>query len=137
MMRGDDCAEGSGLQPFTEVRQLGTVSLRVHNDTVEREVLRMPHYIGMLRYTAEGIAKVKDSPARLDAARKAAESMGGKLHSWFLTMGKYDAVFVCEFPNDEVCAKFMLSVGALGNVTTQTLKAFTEDEYRKIIASLP
>lgn len=97
----------------------------------------MPHYIALLRYTSQGIAKVKDSPARLDAARQAAESMGGKLNSWFLTMGKYDAVIVAEFPSDEICAKFMLSVGALGNITTQTLKAFTEDEYRKIISSLP
>ena len=97
----------------------------------------MPHYVTFLRYTSQGIAKVKESPARLDAARKAAESMGGKLHSWFLTMGKYDAVFIVEFPSDDVCAKFVLSVSSLGNVTTQTLKAFTEDEYRKIIASLP
>jgi uncharacterized protein with GYD domain len=97
----------------------------------------MPHYIGLLRFTAQGIAKVKESPARLDAARKAAESMGGKLHAWYLTMGKYDAVFTAEFPGDDVCARFMLSVGALGNVTTQTLEAFTEDEYRKILAALP
>jgi uncharacterized protein with GYD domain len=96
----------------------------------------MPHYIGLLRYTSQGIAKVKESPARLDAARKAAESMGGKIQAWYLTMGHYDAVIVTEFPNDDVCAKFMLSVGALGNVTTQTLKAFNEDEFRKIIGSL-
>lgn len=97
----------------------------------------MPHYIGLLRYTSQGIAKIKESPARLDAARKAAESMGGKIHGWYLTMGHHDAVLVAEFPSDEACAKFMLSVGALGNVTTQTLRAFNEDEFRKIIASLP
>lgn len=97
----------------------------------------MPHYIGLLRYTSQGIAKIKESPARLDAARKAAESMGGKIHGWYLTMGHHDAVLVAEFPSDEACAKFMLSVGALGNVTTQTLRAFSEDEFRKIIASLP
>jgi uncharacterized protein with GYD domain len=97
----------------------------------------MPHYVSLLRYTSQGIAKVKDSPARLDAARKAAASMGGKIHSWYLTMGHHDAVIIVEFPSDEVCAKFMLSVSALGNVTTQTLKAFSEDEYRKIISSLP
>jgi uncharacterized protein with GYD domain len=97
----------------------------------------MAHYIALMRYTAQGIGKVKDSPSRLDAARKAAESMGGKISAWYLTMGHHDAVLVCEFPSDEVCAKFMLSVSSLGNITTQTLKAFTEDEYRKIIASLP
>jgi uncharacterized protein with GYD domain len=97
----------------------------------------MPTYVTLLRYTQQGIAKIKESPARLDAARKAAKAAGGKIHDWYLTMGHYDAVFVAEFPDDETCAKFTLSVGALGNVTTQTLKAFTEAEYRKIIGSLP
>jgi len=96
----------------------------------------MPHYVMLLRYTQQGIAKVKDSPTRLDAARKAAEAAGGKIHSWYLTMGRYDAVIVAEFPDDETCARFALSTGAAGNVTTQTMKAFTEPEYRKIISSL-
>lgn len=97
----------------------------------------MPHYVTLVRYTAQGIAKIKESPARLDAARKAAQAAGGTIHAWYLTMGKYDAVFVSEFPDDESCARFSLSVAASGNVTTQTLKAFTEPDYRKIISSLP
>jgi|SRR5271157_1355200 len=96
----------------------------------------MPHYVTLLRYTQQGIAKVKESPARLDAARKAAEAAGGKIHDWYLTMGHYDAVFISEFPDDEACAKFALFAGSAGNVTTQTLKAFTEAEFRKIVGSL-
>jgi len=96
----------------------------------------MGHYVTLIRYTQQGASKIKESPARLDAARKAAEKAGGKIHSWFLTMGKYDAVIISEFPNDEASARFMLATGAAGNVTTQTMKAFTEDEYRKIIGSL-
>jgi uncharacterized protein with GYD domain len=97
----------------------------------------MPHYVTLLRYTQQGAAKIKESPARLDAAKKAAEAAGGKIHAWYLTMGKYDAVLVSEFPADEAAARFMLSTGALGNVTTHTLKAFSEAEYRKIVGSLP
>ena len=96
----------------------------------------MPHYVTLLRYTQQGITKVKESPARLDAARKAAEKAGGKIHAWYLTMGRYDAVFISEFPDDETCASFALSVGSLGSVTTETLKAFTEPAYRKIIGSI-
>jgi uncharacterized protein with GYD domain len=96
----------------------------------------MPHFVTLIRYTQQGIAKIKESPKRLDAAKKAAEKAGGKIHAWYLTMGKYDAVLISEFPNDEAGALFMLSVGAMGNVTTQTLKAFTEAEYRKIISGL-
>ena len=90
----------------------------------------------LLRYTQQGIAKIKESPARLDAARKAAEKVGGKIHAWYLTMGHYDAVLISEFPSDEACAEFSLSAGALGNISTETLKAFSEAEYRKIVGSL-
>jgi uncharacterized protein with GYD domain len=96
----------------------------------------MGHYVTLIRYTQQGAAKIKESPKRLDAAKKAAEEAGGKIHAWYLTMGKYDAVIISEFPNDEASAKFMLSTGSMGNITTQTLKAFTETEYRKIVASL-
>lgn len=96
----------------------------------------MPHYVTLVHYTQQGISKIKDSPARLDAAKKAAEKEGGKIHSWYLTMGQYDAILISEFPNDEACAKFALSAGALGNISTETLKAFTEAEYRKIIGAL-
>ena len=62
--------------------------------------------------------------------------MEERVHAWYLTMGQYDAVLITEFPNDEAGAKFALSAGALGNVTTETLKAFTEAEYRNIIGGL-
>ena len=96
----------------------------------------MPHFVTLLRFTHQGISKIKESPSRLDAARKAAEAVGGKIQAWFLTMGHYDAVLISEFPSDEACARFTLSAGALGNISTETLKAFPEAEYRKICGSL-
>ncbi len=96
----------------------------------------MPHYISLVRYTQQGMAKIKESPSRLDTAKKAAEKAGGKIHAWYLTMGQYDAVLISEFPNDDAGAKFTLATGALGNVTTETMKAFTEAEYRKIVSGL-
>ena len=96
----------------------------------------MAHFVTLIRYTQQGIAKIKESPARLDAAKKAAVKAGGEIHAWYLTMGQYDAVLISEFPSDEAGAKFMLSVGALGNVATETLKAFPEAEYRKIVGGL-
>ena len=96
----------------------------------------MPHYIALLRFTHEGITKIKESPTRVDAAKRAAEKVGGKVHAFYLTMGQHDAVIIAEFPSDEAVAKFCLSAGALGNVTTETLRAFTEAEYRNIIAAI-
>jgi uncharacterized protein with GYD domain len=97
----------------------------------------MPHYVTLVRYTQQGAARIKESPSRLDSARKAIEGVKGKIHNWYLTMGKYDAVLISEFPDDEAAAKFMLATAAAGNITTQTLKAFTEAEYRKICGSIP
>jgi uncharacterized protein with GYD domain len=96
----------------------------------------MPHFVTLIHYTQQGISRIKESPSRLDAAKKVAEADGGKIQAWYLTMGGYDAVLISEFPNDEAYAKFTLSLGALGNITTETLKAFAEAEYRKIIGSL-
>jgi uncharacterized protein with GYD domain len=116
----------------------GTLAFRIGADyrSGSEEEYPMPHYVTLLRYTQQGAAKIKESPKRLDAAKKAAEGVNGKIHAWYLTMGKYDAVIISEFPDDEAAARFMLSTGSLGNVTTQTLKAFTEAEYRKIVGSL-
>jgi uncharacterized protein with GYD domain len=97
----------------------------------------MPHYIGLYRYTQKGIESIKGGPARLDAAKKALEAAGGKLIGFYLTMGEYDAVTIAEFPNDEAVAKAALAGASQGYIRTETLRAFTEDEYRKIIASLP
>jgi uncharacterized protein with GYD domain len=97
----------------------------------------MPTYITLLRWTTKGIENIKESPARLDAAKAATEAAGGKFVGFYLTMGQYDAVAIGEWPDDEAAATFALVTGSQGNVQTETLKAFTEDEYREIIAALP
>ena len=97
----------------------------------------MPTYIGLFNYTQQGIQNIKDSPARLDAAKKAAQAMGVEIKAAYLVMGQYDSVIIAEAPDDEAIAKLALATGALGNVRTQTMRAFTEDEFRKIVAGLP
>jgi uncharacterized protein with GYD domain len=97
----------------------------------------MSTYIILSNYTAQGIKNIKESPARFDAAKKAMQSAGGDIKQVFLTMGQYDLVVIAEAPDDETVAKFILATGSLGNVSTQTMRAFTEDEFRKIVAGLP
>jgi uncharacterized protein with GYD domain len=97
----------------------------------------MPHYIVLLRYTQKGAEDLKKGPSRVDAVKKAIEGAGGKFKGFYLTMGRYDAVSIAELPNDEAGAKLILATAAQGNVRTETLRAFTEEEYRKLIASLP
>ena len=97
----------------------------------------MPTYISLIQYTQQGMQKIKDSPGRLDQAKKAYEAAGGKIKDFYLTMGEYDIVVVAEIPNDDAAAKLALTLGAAGNVRTRTSRAFTEAEYRKIVQSLP
>ena len=97
----------------------------------------MPTYVVLVNWTDQGIRTVKESPRRLAATRKAIEAAGGKMLGFYLTMGKYDEVLIVESPSDEVAATLALSSGSGGNVRTETLKAFTEAEYRKIIARIP
>ena len=96
----------------------------------------MPTYITLLRYTPQGLKNFKESPARTDAVRQTFRSMGGDLKSFYLLVGHYDGLAIIEAPDDETYAKMILTVGSDGNVSTETLKAFTEDEYRKIAAGL-
>lgn len=96
----------------------------------------MTTYIMLAKWTDQGIQGVKDSPRRLDLAKKALKDMDGEFKSFFLTMGDYDMVAVYEAPDDAVAARFNLQLGMLGNVRTQTLKAFPEAAYREIITSL-
>jgi uncharacterized protein with GYD domain len=96
----------------------------------------MPTYISLLSWTQQGVAKVKDSPSRLDAGREAFKKLGVEIKDTYLTMGRYDLVCVIEGPNDEAVARALLTLGSQGNVQTETLKAWKEDEYRKIVGSI-
>jgi uncharacterized protein with GYD domain len=96
----------------------------------------VPTYISMLRYTQQGISSVKNAPARIDAAKEAYKKAGGELKAIYLTMGQYDLVAVAEMPNDEAVARMALALGVQGNIRTETMRAFTEAEFRKIAGSL-
>lgn len=96
----------------------------------------MAKYILLVNWTDQGVRNVKDSPKRLEAARKLAETAGAKLGDFYMTMGGYDMVVHLEASDDAAVAKFVLNLAGAGNVRTQTLKAFSEDEYRKILSAL-
>src|ERR1700679_1255693 len=96
----------------------------------------MPTYISLCRWTTVGAHNIKESPARLDAAKKALAADGIKLLNFYMVTGSHDIVIISEAPNDEAMATSMLRTMSQGGITTETMRAFTEDEYRKIIASL-
>jgi DNA invertase Pin-like site-specific DNA recombinase len=96
----------------------------------------MTIYIALFNLTDAGIKAAKESSRRLDAAKKLLADMGGEMKQFYMVMGEFDFVGICEAPDDAVMARYALQLGGLGFVRTKTLKAFPETAYREIIRSL-
>ncbi len=97
----------------------------------------MPTYIMLGNYTEQGIRNIKEAPKRVAQVRQQIEALGGKMLSFYNTLGRYDFVMVAEGPSDEVTLGLLLAVGAQGNVRTETLKAFPPEVIESIIGRLP
>ena len=96
----------------------------------------MAMYISLIQFTEQGIRNVKDTVKRGDAAIGEAEKMGMKIIEEFWTMGAYDVVVMFDAPNDETMSAFLLKIGSVGNVKSQTLRAFRKQEMEGVLAKL-
>ncbi|MFQ5407306.1 MAG: GYD domain-containing protein [Anaerolineales bacterium] len=96
----------------------------------------METYIVLEQFTQQGITSIKEIPARVEAARQAVETAGGKWLGWYLTVGRYDAVVIFQAPDSKTATKALLTAGAAGNVRTETLRAFNEEDFNEILAGL-
>ena len=97
----------------------------------------MPTYITLVNFTDQGIRNVKDTTKRAKAFQAGAEKAGVKVKAEYWAMGRYDIVIVTEAPDDETISRAMLRLGSIGNVRTETLRAFSADEMDKILKGLP
>ena len=97
----------------------------------------MQTYIVLVTWTHKGLENVKESPARLEAAKDAFLAMGARVLSVYMVNGEYDLVLICEAPDDETMTRIALASGSAGNVRTQTMRAFTEQEFHELVAHLP
>jgi len=96
----------------------------------------MPTYIVLGNWTEKGLREIQASPGRLEEFRGLCKAHGGRLVSYYMTMGPYDMVIIVEAPDDAVLAQLALMGGMQGDTRTLTLKAFTEDQYREVVGSL-
>jgi uncharacterized protein with GYD domain len=92
----------------------------------------MATYVTLANFTDQGIRNVKDSPDRVDAFRAAAEKVGVTVKSLHYTVGSYDIVVVVE-GTDQAVTSALLKLGSLGNIRTQTMRAFSPEEMKGII----
>ena len=96
----------------------------------------MANYILLATYTEQGLKGIKDTVKRTDAVKELAKKAGLTMKESYWTLGAFDVVALFEAPNDETMTAFSLSVAKLGNVKTQTLRAFSGSEMTGILGKM-
>jgi uncharacterized protein with GYD domain len=94
----------------------------------------MAAFISLLNFTEQGVKNFRSSPDRSEAFKAMAKKMGVTVKDIYWTIGAYDIVLIMDAPDDETVAALMISLGSLGNVKTQTLRAFDSIQLKKIIS---
>jgi uncharacterized protein with GYD domain len=97
----------------------------------------MAGYIVLGKYTAQGIARIRDQVENLESAKAELKQMGIKFVGFWLTMGEYDWVGICDAPDDQTMAAYLLALGSGGGSSTQTMRAYSEKELPEILKRLP
>jgi uncharacterized protein with GYD domain len=97
----------------------------------------MPTFIISMNWTEQGFRNLKDAPKRAAAAREMGKKLGVDIKHLYLTSGKTDLIAIVETASGDNVAKFCMVVGGQGNVRTNTVRAWPEAEYMKMIAELP
>ena len=96
----------------------------------------MPTYIVLGQFTDQGIRNVKDTTRRVETVKAMAAKVGVTIKDVYWTLGQYDIATIVDAPDDASVNALLLSVGALGNVRTQTLRAFSADEMGHILGRM-
>ena len=97
----------------------------------------MPTYISLVQFTDKGIQAAKETTQRVNDWAVKVKSKGVSIKDMYWTLGHYDQVCVFEAPNDETAASVLLSADMLGNIRTQTMRAFTNSEMKAILDKAP
>lgn len=90
-------------------------------------------YVFLTTFTRRGVERVTDSPDRTEEAKAEVEEMGGTWKDFYVTTGRYDGLVIAEFPDDRTATRAALTLASGGNVTVETLRAFTLEEFRGIV----
>jgi uncharacterized protein with GYD domain len=101
------------------------------------EETAMANFVMLFRFTRQGLQAVKESPERVDSLKKVFASHGARVKDFYATLGGFDTMFIVEAPDDETVARLSLMIGKEGNVHVETHRAFTEEEFRTMVAQLP
>ena len=94
----------------------------------------MPRYVVLYRFTDQGLKNIKDTVKRAQATRKANEARGFKVIGTYWTQGQYDLVSIVETPDEDSINVALFNVAEAGNVHSETMRAYDENEMTKALA---
>jgi uncharacterized protein with GYD domain len=97
----------------------------------------MATYVTLIKFTKKGMANIREIPAAYQITVDRMAELGGELLAVYYTMGEYDLVAISEWASDEACLQFAVELGYIGNLRTQNLKAFSQEEFAQAVAALP
>ena len=97
----------------------------------------MPTYIALVQFTEKGIQAAKQTTQRVADWAAAVQPIGVSIKQMYWTLGHYDQVCIFDAPDDQTAASVLLAADILGNIRTQTMRAFTTSEMEKILAKVP
>jgi uncharacterized protein with GYD domain len=97
----------------------------------------MPTYISLVQFTDKGLQAAKETTRRVADWAAKVQPVGVNIKQMYWTLGHYDQVCVFDAPDDETAAGVLLAADMLGNIRTQTMRAFTTSEMEKILAKVP
>lgn len=96
----------------------------------------MSTYIVLMKLTDQGIRTVQDTPERIETSVNSLETLGGKVEGFYATLGEYDYIACIDAPNEAIVMRFLLGLGAAGEVRTTTMKALSRAEFEAIASKL-
>jgi uncharacterized protein with GYD domain len=95
-----------------------------------------PHSSCLQASPIRGIRNVKETIGRAEAFKEMAKKSGVAVKDLYWTLGSYDVIAVCEAPDDESATALSLSVCSRSNVRSETLRAFSFEEMKRILAKM-
>ena len=97
----------------------------------------MSTYLTLFKWTEDGARYAKQTVERTEQAIAEAERLGGRVIWVGWTQGAYDVAAISDWPDEDSLQAFLLQLATVGAVHSETLRAFSKEDMRRILSKLP
>jgi uncharacterized protein with GYD domain len=93
----------------------------------------MPIYITLFKNTQKGAETIKEAPQRIAEGAKAVQAAGGRVIGAYATLGRFDYVYITEFPDAKAGWPVLVKTAMGGTASGETMEAIQLDEFVEIV----